>query len=269
MSQPVTIPEYGTYLWFFRAISRLMGYGADESMLDYDQAENVKELMARGLMNYYYPPPIDGVAHEWSFLTPVGGITTQAGSPSYELPEGFERFVGHITYKDLSDNNYPPIQLISEPRIRAMIGGSDYTSYPRFAAIRIIAGDGTIEQRKQVVFYPTPDSDYELEFSYHLVPWTLTSARPYPLGGKPHAEGQLAAMLAEVEMFMVGEEGVWSKKFLERLAGNIGTDRRRTPILLGYNRGSRHPVVYGRGSARDLISYDTNVTYMSGDYSEG
>lgn len=259
MTYPITNPTYGTYPWFLLRVGVYLGQNPDTATWGHEEYHLTDVLVQAGLMKFYYPPPVDMqiTPHEWSFLRPTGEMTLASGTRIYDLPDDFDRVDGSLVYMD---DDYCPIQITSEARIRALRHSSNAQSAPEFAAVRAMACEGTAPQRQEMEFHPTPDSEYRLRYRYHAIPRALTTARPYPLGGTAHAETIAAACLAEAELKKLNVRGDMHAAFMERIVASIAQDSRRGPDVWGYNGDpSTSRGRYDRRAWRDWVTSD--ITY--------
>lgn len=101
-------------------IARFLGYDADS--LSADETADVDNAIQDGLRQFYYPPPVRGPVHEWSFLRPVLDFVawptvtgTVVGQPSYASPVStvdvtaagfYASMVGHNFTFDTNDIDY-------------------------------------------------------------------------------------------------------------------------------------------------------------------
>lgn len=264
---PVTAPEYGSYRWLCRDIGEFLGLDPNWHIWSEELEQKVARIVEQGLWQYYRPPAVDGYAHEWTFMKPVGMLTLEAGVKVYELPLDFERIDGNITYAD-GDDFYAPIVITSEQRLRELEFTEDFTSYPTMAAVRPRGSIGAAQQLQELVFYPTPNDAYTLRYRYFALPRMLSDDYPYPLGGTAHAEGILASCMAVAEVRRDGKEGAYSRMFVGKLSANIVADMRRGPQYLGYNGDGS--VMQGdatrRSELRDMM-YVPSATYNGVEYS--
>lgn len=194
----------------------------------------VQRAWESGLRQWYTPPLVDGVSHNWTFLKPVGTVVVPAGERTALLPEDFGGFEGELFVLDATTVR-PPLQ-----EVGTLLGlYSRYpttTGAPQFVEpIPDKDASASGGQRVRVWVWPEPDQDYTLRFRYYFHPDTLTGARPYALGGPQHAETVIAACLAAAELIVDGERGRWADYFAERLAASVSVDRRMRPQRLGYN----------------------------------
>jgi hypothetical protein len=116
------------------------------------------------------------------------------------------------------------IGMVSEAHLRQLATSNPQTGTPQYAATRPVASDGSGRQQWEVVFYPTPNEERTLEYRYSLIPETLSTAKPYPLGGRQYAELLLQSCLAVLEQREKKAEGVATARYIERLAAAIQLD---------------------------------------------
>jgi hypothetical protein len=207
------------------AVTRYLGMDSYDE-LDADSQAVVDGIINSGLRRFYYPPKLkyDKTSHEWSFLKPVESITTVADTGDYNLPSDYAGIEGSITFK--SETVYPPIAIIGEGQIRHYRQTYTSTGRPKFAAVRPKSSDGASEQQFELMLWPTPDDDYELEFSMNLQLDTLSDANPHPYGGAVHAETIIQSCLAVAEVREEDITGPQWEVFMERLEASIQHDKR-------------------------------------------
>lgn len=225
--------------------------------LDDDQKAEVEEILTSGLRNFYWPES----GHIWSFMRPVGSVTTIADTWQYTMPGDFGGIEGDITYST-SSTAYCSIKVVSEPDIRDFRQHNPTMSgQPRYAAVRMLASDGTTGQKFQLVFYPTPDDAYTLEFTQVVNPNIITEANPFPYGGPAHSETIIESCLAVAESRKDGNLGVHSALFEKHLAKSMELDAKLVrPQSLGINRdhSDRRHILKDRSQVR--------VTYQGVQY---
>jgi hypothetical protein len=175
-------------------------------------------------------------------------------SGDYDLPDDFGAVDGDFTFAPSEGS--PSIRIVGEGQIRAYRQHNAGRSRPRYAAIRPKASDGTSGQRFEVLFAPTPDIEYVLQYRYTVLLNKLTADNPYPVGGMTHAETILASCLAVAEQRGDDEKGIRWERFIERLTASISMDQKAgTPDYFGYNgdnsdASQKYPV-----SRTDLVIY--------------
>ncbi len=220
----------------------------------------IDSCIKSGLRNFYFPPPMEGVIYEWTFLKPVATLTVPEGERDVPLPDdcgaGIE---SQITATVGGSTCFAAIPVTGEGRIRQLYAETpDMTGAPQLAAITPLKGTtATRGQRFQLSLYPEADADYELTFAYHVVPGALDGTRPYHYGGAAHAETILESCLAVAESRLDDTAGTHKAMFMERLNASIMLDRKSKPGNLGYNGD--------RASERELISRRQNGLVFSFD----
>lgn len=219
------------------ATARHLGYGTDFDALAADEQSAVDDCISRALRVFYFSTPgPNGVTYQWTFLRPMGTLTTTSGTWEYELPSECGGIEGDITYVTTT-GSYCGIPLVSEYKIRekrqTVVG---QTGSPQMAAVRHKAHSGTKGQRLEVLFWPTPDAAYELEYRMVAYPNAITPESPWPYGGAVHAQTLLQGCLAQAELSRDGTMGVQTAAYEKLLAASVSADSQlQRPEYLGYN----------------------------------
>jgi hypothetical protein len=91
--------EYGTYGWLREEVGRYLGLDPDPDNWSESKSAQVDSIIRSADMQRLYPPPMQAgeepqPPHQWSFLSPVHGITVRSGESTYDLPEDFSGVVG-------------------------------------------------------------------------------------------------------------------------------------------------------------------------------
>ena len=110
-----------------------------------------------------------------------------------------------------------------------------YNARPEMFAIRVKrdAGEGT---RWEIVFWPTPDADYSLQYRYRTNPTLLSTGLAKPVGGMPHAQTVIESCLLSADELLGKKSDRW-EKYLLLLQASVSHDRTaNAPQTLGYNR---------------------------------
>ena len=230
-----------TYADLQREVIYFIGWGTSVSGLTSDQLAMVNGCVNEGLRQFYAPPRLPGQAkaHRWSFLRPVKKIKTVANIGNYDLPDMFAAMDGPLTYT--SHHGWrAPIKIVGESQIRSMQNIFRY-GQPAFAAIRPKEnlGTGTTGQRFELILYPTPNAEHELEFRCRINPEAMSTFNPantYPPGGSVHGSTIVASCLAATEEKNNGGKGPKWERFIERLVASIDADLEQAPDSLGINR---------------------------------
>ena len=109
-----------------------------------------------------------------------------------------------------------------------------FNSWPQYYAIR--AGEYTKELglRYEVIFWPTPDTSYDMFYSYWFTPEVLSGDADLPMGGPEFAEclQQMALGMAEEEKDEISG-GTQMIAAQAQLAACITMDQNREPRSVG------------------------------------
>jgi len=216
-------------------------YGkSDHIKLNSSQSGVVNDVVQSGYRQFLYPPVAAGIplGYEWSFLRPVTTISTVASDADQDLPDDFGRLIDGFVFA--SGSQYIPILSdVGEGRIRRRRAQDNQTGRPTLAAIRIKSGTGSVGQRKEVMWWPTPDAVYTVSYRYEAFTSMLDSEiYKYPLGAMKHGETLKASCLAVAETKGNDERGIHWEKFIGLLASSIARDRREGQKFFG-NVGCR------------------------------
>lgn len=234
-----------------RLVGRQMGYGPNPAVWTHSQSREVGEAIRAGLRRFYTPPILPGErnAYQWSFLRPLGAITTQAGVWEYDLPVDFAMIDGPLTYHPDTSVLYNSIPVVSEHQVRANRQRIQYDSRPEQAAIAVASVDG--ETRWKVHFWPTPDGEYTIEFRYKTNPGLLSASKAVPLGGVPHVQTIIESCLSAADSAMGVKNSPHEARYQELLRASVSNDRiSGTADTLGHN-------------------YDTSDLVFSDNYRDG
>jgi hypothetical protein len=220
------------------AVGYFLGYGATSGSWTQAQVDEIDRAVQSGYRQFLYPPAAQGVepGYEWSFMAPVATISTAANTADQSLPDDFGRLVDGFTFAAAS--GYPGVLAdVGEGRIRELRQSNVSAGTPRMAGIRATAGTGAIGQRKEVMWYPTPNAVYVLSYKYEACTGKLTSQLPYPLGGLKHAETIRESCLAAAESSINDSQQVHWNLFISMLISSIARDQEEGGRFFG-NVGS-------------------------------
>lgn len=230
MPFPVTADQHGSLAWLRQQVGGYLGMGYDSNAWGFEQTSKINSYIQSGVMQVYYPPPIQvpddktpGEPHRWSFLTPVGSLNLVAGVSTYDLPQSCSGVVGEITLT-LAGSTAALIPIVPEPQLRQLQTQGTPNATPSYAAVRPKSSDGTAEQVYEITFYPTPSANAQASFRYSVTPPLLTDDNPFPLGGRQFAELMLQASIAVAEERMAKGQGVARDKFMLLLQAAIAWD---------------------------------------------
>ncbi len=218
-------------------LSYQQGWGRDYSALTAAQQADINSWVHGGYMQFLYPPPIPGEAmsHRWSFLRPIDTIAIVAADTDYDMEDDFGGIDGPLTFAT-ADNQYHPVDVTNEVRVREMLSRNDRTGPPECVAIQPKTSDQTDGQRFQMIVFPIPDGSYTLSFRKMVMPNALTDAAPYSLGGAFHSETVLASCLSQRERAQEDLRGRHWEYFIERLIASVQHDRQAYQAEhFGYN----------------------------------
>lgn len=188
------------------------------------EARSLDDAIRSGLSDFYTPmPAVEGEdPYVWSFLTPSSTLSLTSGDYDINLPADFGTIAGDFTYQD--GVNQPPIAVVTEGDLRNMRARDSASGPPRYACIRQKTFDATAGQSWEVLFYPTPDTSYTVEYSYRVSPNHLDPTNDYPYGGPAHGETVLLACMAAAEREFDDAVGAYEQKFQQRLAASMALD---------------------------------------------
>ncbi len=245
-----------TYSDLLAEVGRFLGYQGTADTWTVQELSEIDSYVQSGVRQFYYPPAIEGLdpGHEWSFLHPVTTIETEAGEQTQDLPDDLGRVQGDFYFEP--EHHYDSIVVVSEGRVMAMSQKETPNAKPRIAAIRFKASDGTDGQRQEVVWWPTPDAAYELQYRYEAYSGKLSGTRKYPLGGMKFAELLIESCLAVAEQRANDESGLHFEKFSRMLIAAVEQDKKNgaryfgqmgEPVLLARDRkqlGPQYDITY-------------------------
>jgi hypothetical protein len=176
----------------------------------------------------YYPPAVNAqiLGYEWSWLRPTSTLAISvAGGYDYDLPDNFGRLVGCLYYP--AEEYRSAISIISVGKLLNLRANSDETGAPVYAAVRYKTSTGTTGQRQEILFFPTPDESWTLNYEYEAYSGALSETYPYPLGGMQLAELYIESCLAVAETRVNDEIGQHAAQFNALLVDAIARDRKR------------------------------------------
>ena len=138
------------------------------------------------------------------------------------------------------------VQLTEYPveHIRHLIEISDnQTDYPTSYAI--LPGTYSSGQVYKVLWYPTPDAAYTLNYSYDITPSALSGAGASVIGGDIHGPTIKALARAEAEAQKHDGETAWQIRADRMMMASIELDKRNKPSNIGsyYHKQTIVPLV--------------------------
>ena len=221
------------------------GYGPDFGGSDWsdDQVVAIDDAVASGLRRFYFPEQPQGGFYDWSFLRPTTTQFFPADNNTIILPDDFGGVQGVVTVATVGSGTglvWWPLLTTNEAAIRLLFANfPNATGRPTQVAVSPLKGT-TINQgqRYQMLCYPTPDQEYQIQFQYTILPDALTLNTPIPYGGAQHAETILESCLAVAEERLDDQKTTHADSFLRRLNASMAQDRRLKPQQMGYNQDS-------------------------------
>ena len=193
-------------------------------------------------------------------VTVAAGTSYSLERWEYTLPDDWGGFLETWLSFVPENNKVCPVRqtgIAELLQLRAQNLGSISTQ-PELFAVQAKTSDRTAGQRFKIFLYPVPQAAGTLVGRYYAVPWAISDAAPYPLGGQPHFETLLESCLAAAQLFMNDTLGVHTQKFQERLAASISHDKRMSPRHYGYNYDRRTQGVPYRRVRGDLVTYESS-----------
>ena len=166
----------------------------------------------------------------------------------YDLPTGYEKIDGELTYEPGESDFYPPVKQRHDSEIQRKRQDNDDEARPLYFSVRTIEFDPTVGSRRQLILYPTPDDEYILYAKMTLRPTSIDATNKYPVGGEKLSQLILEACLASAERLYDGAEGIHTKRFQELLPLAIMSDQEASsPTTLGPNSPRGENANYARG----------------------
>jgi len=161
---------------------------------------------------------------------------------NYTLPASFSgEYISRPTYT--SDTNQGiSLDWVSEAKIRkARENISDESGDPWMLAIRPMRTDADPRRRWELMAYPQPDEVLQVEFQYVIGFDKLVDLAETPPVPWSHDETIKSACLAQAELDIESEPGVWSQMYRAAHQQSIRRDAMTVPKKLGYNGNGRGP----------------------------
>ena len=226
-SLSVGLPELRQEVGFYKGLGR----GVVRAWTAAEETDIDRKVQS-GVRRVYYPPAISPElsGYEWSWLRPTKDLSIISGDANYDLPDDFGRLVGGLEYP--ADQYRDSIAVISVSKLLAWRAINDLSGWPRYAATRYKASDGSGGQRQEILFFPKPDQAWTLSYEYEAYNGALTEAYPYPLGGMQLAELYIESCLAVCEADN-DEAGLHTQTFQALLVDAVKRDKKRGAKTFG------------------------------------
>lgn len=235
-----------TFQELYNQVSKFLGTYGDTGPSGTDLTD-AKALVKTGYLNFL-------TAYDWTFRRKYETLTTETGKFVYELPEDF----GGLRTPFIFDNasGYPAPKEASEAHLMELRSFGEHNSYPYNFSFRTGRYDPQTGQRSEVLFWPTPDSEYTLYYSYHTMPPMMVNDTDVPLCGAEMAECLKQFCLAAAEREQDEASGVQNEAMNSLLQRAIQMDKLREPRSVGCS-GTLSAFSVARGPTRlnDVIGY--------------
>jgi hypothetical protein len=209
-------------------VGNLLGWPWDTSTWTADQLAKGGHIVNDGYRRFLTCMPLGGdpVAHRWTFFEKTGTLSVTVADPdfNYDLPDDFAAFATPIRFSTAACG-YLPLEQTNEGWIAERRALSTQSGTPTKFALRCKESAGTAGQRWEVLIWPNADATHALEYRYEVLSYSLTTGRPYPLGGMQHADTILEFALAAAESF-AERPGLHTQQQIQRLAASISADTR-------------------------------------------
>lgn len=223
------------YSDFFREVKRFLGYGGSSATLSAAQEEEIDDYVQAGVRQFYYPPAMEGVdvQHEWSFMRPVGQVTTTAGVSFVHIPDGFGRLLGNVEFSE-SLHLAPAMSCAEGLILERLATRGSHRGPPGLVCVRRRQAFGESGQLCEMLLWPVPDAEYVLTFRQESDSGKISETlRPFPLGGSRFSELVLESCLAIAEQRANDETGLHTGKFKSMLASAVIQDRKFSAVHYG------------------------------------
>lgn len=259
--------KYG-YSYLLKAIGRYCGHGPNPSAWSHAQSQLNAEILRRALRKVYNPPLVGNsqYPHFWSFLRPLHTMTLASGQSTYDLPAEYSGLDGPLTHASDGARLFPKLTYVNESMIRSLLQQTASSGRPDKAAIRPKAFNRAEGQRYEILFWPTPDSDYSIQFrmrvnpdSVGLLPVAEQEQQIYGLD--VHSEMFLEAAYLAADEIQGVKRSEHAERFLRCVAAAVGRDQvMASPESLGYNADRSN----GRDRDYDEHGWSNSLTTYGG-----
>ena len=250
-------PNLGAgYTDFRYAIAFYIGHGSEPDLWTMDQKAELHRDIQEAYRELLYPPTMPGemTPHVWSFLQPWTTLTTTEDDYDQTLPADFGSFVGQYMLWPEGQGYSPPYRT-NPTNIMALRQHRSTSGRPQCFAIHSRAQTSGLQQRQEVLWYPTPDDEYVLNYPYAVLTGKLSRTNPYPLGGPRMAQLMIEACKAVGEAKRDGVRGDQWGRFLANLHSAIRMDKAtNTSPTVGQMRGASINIM-GLQQTRPNTSY--------------
>lgn len=270
-----------------RMIGRHIGAGPNPKVWTHQQEQLIAEIIRRARRRVYNPPAIrnDIKSHDWSFLRPIGNLTTVSGQWAYDLPADYVQMYGPVFYEgggtiqDGSGNDiavgttfYHPLQMRGEADLMRMLQLQEASTRPTICATRVKKFNKAQGTRYELLVWAVPDGSYPLQFRYRVNPDTsVPNSLPAMVadldlhGGDRYSEMYLEAAMLDADYLAGKKRSEHEDRFLRAVETAVMQDRATyASDNLGYNRDRRSNAEDQYGGL-DRHSWSENITTFNGN----
>jgi len=189
-----------TYNDLYVRVSEFLGLGSSPTG---DDLTKVKNIVKRGLRQFYYPAYLDQATRKmkpytWSFLKQLYTFTTIKDLWKYALPNDFSEIITDLSYE--AGETYPQVKQRLPEQIIEERAASDSSGYPEIYAVVPVRYDNITGTFYELWLYPTPDASYSLQFFYKIDPLEPVNDSDNLPGSVKAAEAILECCLAVAEL---------------------------------------------------------------------
>ena len=244
------------FSYIFTNLSEILGLGSSPTWANLTK---VKEITLRGYIKFLTPiHPKTQALHVWSFLQKRAKLPVGNSQYEYILPENFWLMLSDFT---MGPNSvYIPATKIKEEDLRGMQSELTRTGAPE--VFSVVAGDydPSAPQRKNVLFYPTPDASFILDYSYIFMPPKLVNDADYFVGGPALGDVIRLCALSVAEMEEDETQGPMSARATNELFKTVLADERsNASATVGVMRNGNGVLGYNTLDRKRALQYFTEV----------
>lgn len=213
----------------YTKVSEFLGLGDSPAG---DNLAKVKDLVYRGYMSFLMPFNAEsGETYIWEYLKKETTLNLVADQYIYALPTDYHKMTRRPAYGETQ--HYPLLQHVSTQELMHHRNGTSVSTYPNEYSLRVTDYDPTQQQTKEMLVWPTPDSDYELNYSYMFIPEKPTLDSHYFIGGVLESEAILESCLAAAELEQDEKPGVHAGNAQQLIQQLIQADQLEAPDTVG------------------------------------
>jgi hypothetical protein len=231
-----------TYSELYNRVSKFLGTYGSSGPTGTDLSD-AKDFVKSGYLQFL-------TSYDWTFRRRYNTLTLEDSKFIYEMPEDYGGLRTKFCFEQ--ETGYPPLDDRSEQEVMELRGYGEYRAYPEVYTIRAGRYNPEGGQRYEVMFWPTPSSDYVLYYSYYFMPAMMSNTTDVPMGGADMSECLRAFCLAAAEQESDETVGPQAQLAATELAKAVRLDKEKEPKQLGYmaNNVGINAWEVARGSTR-------------------